>query len=92
MSIVVRLMTLAEDYTSHELRIRVANLSQKETKTMSKYEYIAHLTEISREISAKTGVITMDSAFKHLASVPREMLAIEAMKLVGGSYASNNQR
>ena len=42
--------------------------------TMSKFQYLAHLTEIATEI-AKAKKVPADEIFKTLASLPREKVA-----------------
>jgi hypothetical protein len=56
-------------------------LTLRETTTMSHYEYLAHISEISNEI-AMAKKVPVDDIFRQLASVPREKLAETVRKLM----------
>jgi hypothetical protein len=75
-------MKLAERQTHLGLASTIHGLiALKETVTMSHYEYLAHISEISNEI-AMAKKIAVDEIFRVLASVPREKLAETVRKLM----------
>ena len=64
---------IAERETTHGLMSSIYGLMERGS-VMSKYEYLAHITELSAEI-AMAKKAPVDDIFRVLASVPREKLA-----------------
>jgi hypothetical protein len=77
MSYVSRSMIEAEHETFRNLVAAVSCLMEG-TAVMSRYQYLAHLTEIATEI-AQSKKTSADEVFKTLAALPREQVA-EAVK------------
>ena len=69
-SYVARSVMVAEHQTSQVLAQAVHGLMQG-TSTMSRYQYLANLTEIAIEI-AQARKVSADEIFKTLASLPRD--------------------
>jgi hypothetical protein len=51
------------------------------TQTMSRYQYLAHISELASEI-AQAKKASFDEVFKELASVPREKLAETVKRMI----------
>ena len=56
---------------------------------MSKYQYMALVSDIADEISQRTNEL-LDNIFRQLAAVPREQLHVEALRIVEGTRTANN--
>jgi hypothetical protein len=63
-------MILAENETLHSLVNALSRLCEG-TAAMSRYQYLAHLTEIATEV-AQLKKVSADEVFRTLASVPRD--------------------
>jgi hypothetical protein len=79
-SYVSRSMILAESETLNGLITALVRLCG-ESKNMSRYEYLANLTEIATEVAERKR-ISADEVFKTLASLPREQVAEAVKKMV----------
>ena len=77
MSYVSRSMILAENETLRSLIAAISCLCEG-AQNMSRYQYLAQLTEIATEI-AEIKKVSADEVFKQLASLPRDKVA-EAVK------------
>jgi hypothetical protein len=72
-SVVAKSMLTAERETLASM-ITAVNCLMEGTQTMSRYQYLAHLTELASEI-AQAKKTSFDEVFKTLATVPREKLS-----------------
>jgi hypothetical protein len=72
-SYVARGMIQAEHETFRSL-VAVVSCLLEETAIMSRFQYLAHLTEISVEI-AQSKKTSADEVFKTLAALPRDKVA-----------------
>jgi hypothetical protein len=84
MSYMAKLVMVTEDRTKADLTNRItqpARKARKERESMSRYQYLAHLTEIAPELSGRTR-ISVDSVFKQLSSQPRSRVHLEAVRIV----------
>ena len=80
MSYVARSVMIAEYETSKGLVQAISGLMQG-ISVMSKYQYLAQLTEIAIEI-AQAKQVPADDIFKTLASVPRDKVSETVKKMI----------
>jgi hypothetical protein len=59
----------------------IHGLALKETIAMSKYEYLAHLTELATTV-AKAKKVPADEIFRTLASLPRDKVAEQLKRMI----------
>jgi hypothetical protein len=79
---VARSVLVAEHETQRGLVQAIHCLTQG-ADAMSRYQYLAHLTEIATEI-AQAKKIPADEIFETLASLPRERVVEHVKKIVNG--------
>jgi len=73
-------MILAENETLRSLVAAISCLCEG-AQSMSRYQYLAQVTEIATQI-AETKKVSADDVFRQLAAVPRDKLAETIRKIV----------
>ena len=80
MSYVARAVMATERESSIGLAQAIYGLMQG-TSNMSKYQYLAHLVEVSTEI-AQAKKISVDEIFKTLANLPRDKVQEQIRRIM----------